>query len=408
MIWSDFDTIAAHRAPTAGRSLGEIEHRTRLFQEISAMQMGTGTFQASASEPDVEQVKSLQVSPNLLSLLGIHPALGRVFTSDERAGGRPAIVLSDSVWRRRFGGNPNIIGKLVRFNGGSFTVVGVLPEDFRLLLTVEIPWDIGSFSAVSILRTSSSSAISVLFARPGTHETGGSRRAGTTGDDSHRGGNSSGVRPVSARQSQAQRRQHASRRRARCPHHADRFVRWRRIRHADLLCQRRQFAAGARARTTQGNLVAVRPRSFPSAHPSPTADRGIHPLLRCGNRGVGVRMGSAAWPSAIATTGAPACRRDRSELARTWLRGRGVDCFGAFVRTGSSRRAGEMGFERHVTRIRAWLAHVFAPWSTRDSNRSRDCGRLHSRYRRRPDDPHVRKINKSTLGPMPKEYSRSP
>lgn len=145
MIWSDFETIAAHRAPTAGPIVGEIEHRTRLFQEISAMQTGTGTFQASAGEPDVEQVKSVQVSPNFLSLLGVHPALGRTFTFDEQAGGRPAIVLSDSVWRRRFGADPNIVGKAVRFNGGSFTVVGVLPEDFRLRLAVEIPWDIEVF-----------------------------------------------------------------------------------------------------------------------------------------------------------------------------------------------------------------------------------------------------------------------
>jgi putative ABC transport system permease protein len=56
------------------------------------------------------------------------------------------VILCDSIWKRRFGGDPNIIGKGVRFAGAERVVVGVLPEDFRLRLSVGIPTDIEAFT----------------------------------------------------------------------------------------------------------------------------------------------------------------------------------------------------------------------------------------------------------------------
>jgi predicted permease len=131
LIWSTLEKTGAARAPISGPALGEIRRRSRLLEDVAGIWVGAGTFTGDA---DPEQVKVAFVTPSFLQLLGVRPALGRLFTPDERPGGRPALVLSDGLWRRRFGGDPGVVGKGVSFLGASTTVVGVMPKDFRLCL----------------------------------------------------------------------------------------------------------------------------------------------------------------------------------------------------------------------------------------------------------------------------------
>ncbi|HTG14411.1 MAG TPA: ABC transporter permease, partial [Blastocatellia bacterium] len=72
------------------------------------------------------------VTGNYFTGLGVTPAAGRVFSpDDDRAeGGNPVTILSHSFWQRRFGGDPNIVGKAVRLNGHDFTVIGVARQGF--------------------------------------------------------------------------------------------------------------------------------------------------------------------------------------------------------------------------------------------------------------------------------------
>src|SRR5579871_4356272 len=142
MIWSDFEKTAALNAPTSGTIFGEIQHRTQLLDGVAAMWPTTGTF---IGETDAEQVKYAQVSQNFFSVLGVQPSLGRSFVADENMIGRPAIILTNSLWRRRFGGDPNIIGKNVSFGGSNCAVIGILPEGFRLRLAVGVPVDVEAF-----------------------------------------------------------------------------------------------------------------------------------------------------------------------------------------------------------------------------------------------------------------------
>ncbi|MFL5581561.1 MAG: ADOP family duplicated permease [Gemmatimonadaceae bacterium] len=72
--------------------------------------------------------QTARVSPNLFSVLGVAPALGRAFLAGEDAAGAAgAIVLSDAAWRGRFGADPSIVGRTIRLSGTSYTVVGVMP-----------------------------------------------------------------------------------------------------------------------------------------------------------------------------------------------------------------------------------------------------------------------------------------
>jgi predicted permease len=74
---------------------------------------------------------SIDVIANFFQVLGVHPAMGRLFTEDDaRNGASPVIVLSNAWWRRQFNADPEIVGKTFDLNGRQTTVVGVLPESF--------------------------------------------------------------------------------------------------------------------------------------------------------------------------------------------------------------------------------------------------------------------------------------
>lgn len=78
-----------------------------------------------------ERLIGMFVSADFLPVLGIAPAIGRNFAAGEdRPGGMRVVILSDGIWRSRFGGDPGILGKTFQFNGEPYTVIGVLPSGF--------------------------------------------------------------------------------------------------------------------------------------------------------------------------------------------------------------------------------------------------------------------------------------
>jgi predicted permease len=90
------------------------------------------------------QVNAPRVSDNLFATLGVNPTLGRTFEDlkgDEfsNTGESEAVVLSDAVWRDGFGENLNILGKTIRLNGESYTVIGVMPRGFQFPFDTEKP-----------------------------------------------------------------------------------------------------------------------------------------------------------------------------------------------------------------------------------------------------------------------------
>ena len=81
-----------------------------------------------------ERVPAMRVSASYFSMLGVAPALGRDFRSDEdRQDQWRVLMLSDALWRRRFNADPNVIGRSVRMNDRDYQVVGVLPPSFEPL-----------------------------------------------------------------------------------------------------------------------------------------------------------------------------------------------------------------------------------------------------------------------------------
>ena len=86
---------------------------------------------SETSGPLPERVNEALVAPRFLGVLGVSPALGRDFTSEEEHfGGPTSVLISYRFWQRRFGGDPDAIGKKLRIGQSSYPIVGILPAWF--------------------------------------------------------------------------------------------------------------------------------------------------------------------------------------------------------------------------------------------------------------------------------------
>jgi predicted permease len=99
------------------------------FEEIAVY--GNRLFNLSGEFP-AEQIQGVIVSPGFFSVLGVKPLLGGVFSPEmERGGDNRIVILSQKLWERRFGADPQIIGRPITLNEDRYTVIGVLPDGFK-------------------------------------------------------------------------------------------------------------------------------------------------------------------------------------------------------------------------------------------------------------------------------------
>jgi putative ABC transport system permease protein len=113
------------------------EHQ-RSFEAVAAT-MGVGSGINLAGGDEAEYVSGIRVSVDFFRVLGVHPALGRGFTPEEDSPqGERVVILSDGLWRRRFGADTQIVGRAVSLNSRDHTVVGVMPPDFKYTVPVDL------------------------------------------------------------------------------------------------------------------------------------------------------------------------------------------------------------------------------------------------------------------------------
>jgi putative ABC transport system permease protein len=88
-----------------------------------------------------ERLWGYLVSGNYFDVLGVRAFRGRMFTQEEDRipGASPVVVVSHGCWQRRFGGDPNLVGKKIKINSHDFTVVGIAPEEFRGTVLIYSP-----------------------------------------------------------------------------------------------------------------------------------------------------------------------------------------------------------------------------------------------------------------------------
>lgn len=131
MVWET--TSTSSRAAVSPLNLLDWRERSQTIEEVGGVIPGfTGGMVMAGADGTAETVPRQWVTSGIFEVLGVAPVAGRLFVaSDEQ---KPnVVVLSEGLWRTRFGGDPGVIGRDIRFDGDPFTVVGVAPNNFQLL-----------------------------------------------------------------------------------------------------------------------------------------------------------------------------------------------------------------------------------------------------------------------------------
>ncbi|HEU4455237.1 MAG TPA: ABC transporter permease, partial [Longimicrobium sp.] len=129
------------------------------------------------------RLEGARATPGLFGMLGVAPALGRAFLPGEDQPGRNRVVLlSDALWRQRFGEDPSVVGRTVRLGGESHTVVGVMPPTFRFPSRNTRLWTPTARDPNPFVEWGSSWMVTVARLRPGATVEGANAEIGAAMD----------------------------------------------------------------------------------------------------------------------------------------------------------------------------------------------------------------------------------
>ena len=126
------------RLPFPPAAYLNLRAQTIAMSDIAALSIkGWPANLTEAGEP--ERLQGFQVSANLFSLLGVNPELGRNFSAeDDQAGANRVVMISHSLWERRFGRDWGVLNREVTLNGDRYTIIGVMPRDFRFYFKTDV------------------------------------------------------------------------------------------------------------------------------------------------------------------------------------------------------------------------------------------------------------------------------
>jgi putative ABC transport system permease protein len=111
----------------------------RGFTDLALFRRGDANLSGATSDVEAERVSSARVSYNFLSVLGVPPELGRDFReSDDVPHCKKVALISDGLWKRRFGGSRGVIGQSIMLDGVQREIIGVLPPDVQLPRKVQV------------------------------------------------------------------------------------------------------------------------------------------------------------------------------------------------------------------------------------------------------------------------------
>jgi predicted permease len=127
--------VLPHVGPQAisvsGPDIAQIQKLNHVFEKVGGFRVWTYEF-SGKGEP--QRVTADRISSDLFDVLGVQPAVGRVFTAEEELVGHPVVILSYGLWQRGFGGESGVLGQTVNLDRKPYTIVGVMPQSFVLPL----------------------------------------------------------------------------------------------------------------------------------------------------------------------------------------------------------------------------------------------------------------------------------
>jgi predicted permease len=166
LFWEDF--TAAGGPARVEASLGdyaEWKARSRSVTDMAVMTTATYSL-TNSGEP--EKLSGVRTTSNLFTVLGMHAVAGRtLLPSDEAANAPPVVVISEQLWRTRFGGDRGLVGRELTLNGARYTVAGVVAADFLFPNPNAVLWMPAHFSPTELTERSNFYAYVVGRLKPG-------------------------------------------------------------------------------------------------------------------------------------------------------------------------------------------------------------------------------------------------
>jgi putative ABC transport system permease protein len=137
LLWVEEASQTRNSQPAWGGHFLEWQEQSQTLESIAAIDGATQTL-TGAGEP--ERVQVGKVSAGFFPMLGVHQLVrGRSFTTaEDRRGGDPVVILSNGFWQTRYNGDQEIVGKTITLNDAIFTVIGVLPANFRFFYQPDV------------------------------------------------------------------------------------------------------------------------------------------------------------------------------------------------------------------------------------------------------------------------------
>ncbi|HEY6251325.1 MAG TPA: ABC transporter permease, partial [Candidatus Angelobacter sp.] len=105
--------------------------QSRSFQDLTVFYRNSGWSRVTLTGEEPESAQGTYASANFFAVMGVSPVLGRAFTPEEETHRERVLILSDALWKRRFGAAADILGKTLQVNGQNFQIIGVMPPVFQ-------------------------------------------------------------------------------------------------------------------------------------------------------------------------------------------------------------------------------------------------------------------------------------
>jgi len=137
MLWTEDPTQNLREGRSALWSVEQWRSQSQSFADMATFDSVSMTL---AADDGAEQIVGASISPNLLPLLGIQPALGRSFSADEAEQQQRLVLISHRFWQSRFGGSHDALGATLMLNGVPHQIVGILPADFEIAMLAADVW----------------------------------------------------------------------------------------------------------------------------------------------------------------------------------------------------------------------------------------------------------------------------
>jgi predicted permease len=138
VAWKEFPSGGFAHWPLQVGEIDVIGRESRLLERVAGVSYGGASPEVVVENGEASSVSSASVTGTFFAALGVGPILGRALEpADDVAGAEKVLVITDGLWRRRYGGSRNVVGHRLTLRGQPFTIVGVMPRDFAYPRGVE-------------------------------------------------------------------------------------------------------------------------------------------------------------------------------------------------------------------------------------------------------------------------------